>query len=217
MMTSVSAVGLVKERPGFGQSMRPGAGSIIASPVPGAYDPDPDYFFHWFRDSAVVIDAVRLLFEAGHSRGGGAPALRRLRAVQPVARRAGRSLARRGAALARRTSCPDFEKYVRPDEELAARAGRRGVRRHARESRRHARHLAVGSPAARWPAAARAGGAASGLRKLRRCTRRRCRRHCSSAISTSRAKHWRDPSFDIWEEELGPPLLHAARFRGGVE
>ena len=57
MLRSVSAVQLVKERPGFGQSIRARKGSVIASPVLGSYDPDPDYFFHWFRDSAVVIDA----------------------------------------------------------------------------------------------------------------------------------------------------------------
>ena len=66
MLTSVSACGIVKERPGFGQTVRPVAGSIVASPVPASWDPDPDYFFHWFRDSAIVIDAVRLLYEAGH-------------------------------------------------------------------------------------------------------------------------------------------------------
>ncbi|HET7131599.1 MAG TPA: glycoside hydrolase family 15 protein, partial [Gammaproteobacteria bacterium] len=65
MLRSVSARGIVKERPGFGQTVRPAAGSVVASPVLGAYDPDPDYFFHWFRDSAVVIDAIRLLHEAG--------------------------------------------------------------------------------------------------------------------------------------------------------
>jgi glucoamylase len=46
--------------------VRPVAGSIVASPVLASWDPDPDYFFHWFRDSAIVIDAVRLLYEAGH-------------------------------------------------------------------------------------------------------------------------------------------------------
>ena len=66
MLTSVSACDIVKERPGFGQTVRPVAGSIVASPVPASWDPDPDYFFHWFRDSAIVIDAVRLLYEAGH-------------------------------------------------------------------------------------------------------------------------------------------------------
>src|SRR3546814_3881483 len=39
--------------------------SIIASPVLASYDPDPDYFFHWYRDSAVVIDALRVLCEDG--------------------------------------------------------------------------------------------------------------------------------------------------------
>src|SRR5271167_2679286 len=50
-------------RPGFGHSIRPSKGSIVASPVLGAYDPEPDYFFHWYRDSALVIDALRLLSE----------------------------------------------------------------------------------------------------------------------------------------------------------
>ncbi|MDE3115016.1 MAG: hypothetical protein KGL26_05380, partial [Pseudomonadota bacterium] len=65
MLRSVSRVDLVRTRPGFGQTVRPLAGAIVASPVPGAYDPDPDYFFHWFRDSAVVIDALRLLYGSG--------------------------------------------------------------------------------------------------------------------------------------------------------
>ena len=33
MMRSVSAVGIVKDRLGFGQSVRPQKGSIVASPV----------------------------------------------------------------------------------------------------------------------------------------------------------------------------------------
>lgn len=65
MLRSVSATEIVKTRPGFGQTIRPAKGSIIASPVLASYDPDPDYFFHWFRDSAVVIDALRLLYEDG--------------------------------------------------------------------------------------------------------------------------------------------------------
>src|SRR3546814_7671953 len=60
-----SRVELVKSRPGFAQNIRPRAGSIIASPVLASYDPDPDYFFHWYRDSAVVIDALRVLCEDG--------------------------------------------------------------------------------------------------------------------------------------------------------
>src|SRR3546814_5514149 len=52
MLRSVSRVDLVKSRPGFAQNIRPRAGSIIASPVLASYDPAPDYFFHWYRDSA---------------------------------------------------------------------------------------------------------------------------------------------------------------------
>ncbi len=66
MLRSVSARDIVKERAGFAQTVRPAAGSIVASPVLAAWDPDPDYFFHWFRDSAIVIDAVRLLYESSH-------------------------------------------------------------------------------------------------------------------------------------------------------
>ena len=65
MLRSISPVGLVKERPGFGQRIRAAKGAIVASPVLASYDPDPDYFFHWYRDSAVVIDALRLLYLEG--------------------------------------------------------------------------------------------------------------------------------------------------------
>jgi glucoamylase len=65
MAPSLSPVGITKKRPGFGQTVHPVKGSIVASPVLASYDPDPDYFFHWFRDSAVVIDAVRLLLADG--------------------------------------------------------------------------------------------------------------------------------------------------------
>ena len=61
MLRAVSATGLVKERRGFGQTIRPSPGSILASPEIASYDPDPDYFFHWLRDSALVMDALRAL------------------------------------------------------------------------------------------------------------------------------------------------------------
>jgi glucoamylase len=61
----VSATHLVKERPPFRQRIVPRPGSVVASAVMGAYDPDPDYFFHWFRDSALVMDALRMLVADG--------------------------------------------------------------------------------------------------------------------------------------------------------
>ena len=54
MLRSISPVGIVKTRPGFGQTMRPLRGSIVASPGAGLLRSGPDYFFHWYRDSAVV-------------------------------------------------------------------------------------------------------------------------------------------------------------------
>jgi hypothetical protein len=42
MSGAISATHLVKERPGFGQKIIPRPGSVLASPVPAAYDPDPD-------------------------------------------------------------------------------------------------------------------------------------------------------------------------------
>ena len=61
MLRSISPVSIVKERPRFGQVIRPKPGAVVASPVLAAYDPDPDYFFHWYRDAALVMDALRLL------------------------------------------------------------------------------------------------------------------------------------------------------------
>jgi len=65
MIGAISATTLIMERPGFGQTIIPRPGSILASPVAAHYDPDPDYFFHWFRDSAIVIDALRVALGEG--------------------------------------------------------------------------------------------------------------------------------------------------------
>jgi glucoamylase len=119
MLRAISAVDLVKDRPGFGQRVVPRAGSVLASPVPAAYDPDPDYFFHWFRDSAIVIDALRVALEDGHV---DATSVERLGEFVAF----GRSL--RGldgpGLLAdgrfRDEIQPSFLQYVRPDAEIAA-------------------------------------------------------------------------------------------------
>ncbi|MGD9659410.1 MAG: glycoside hydrolase family 15 protein, partial [Methylocystis sp.] len=63
MLRAVSATGLVKHRPALGQTIRPAHGSIVASPEMAAYDPKPDYFFHWLRDSAIAADALHEAIE----------------------------------------------------------------------------------------------------------------------------------------------------------
>ncbi len=210
MLTSVSACDIVKERPGFGQTVRPVAGSIVASPVPAAYDPDPDYFFHWFRDSAIVIDAVRLLYEAGHL---GAEALTHfadfvrfslsLRALD------GRAL----VALPhwRQKVTPDFVQYLRGDDLLtvsgdAVYADTRVNPDGTLDISRWTRPQHDGSPlralaVLRWLRTLRAehgrpndtvsaGTLADAERLLR----------IDLALTAAR---WREPSWDIWEEELG--------------
>lgn len=119
MLTAVSAVGIVKDRPGFGQTIRPRPGSIIASPVLASWDPDPDYFFHWFRDSAVVIDALRVLHQSGTV---GPEALTHFRDFidfsLSLRRLEGKSLAADMSWRSR--TAPDFQQYLRSDAELAA-------------------------------------------------------------------------------------------------
>src|SRR5262249_41609139 len=65
MRSAISPIHIVKTRPGFGQTIRPKPGAIVASPALPSWDPDPDYFFHWFRDSAIIINALRVLHEDG--------------------------------------------------------------------------------------------------------------------------------------------------------
>jgi glucoamylase len=119
MLRSVSAANLVKERPGFGQRVVPQPGSVLASPVPATYDPDPDYFFHWFRDSAIVIDALRAAQAEGIEKQTGVDRLREFVDFSRSLRELdGRKLIR--DARFREKVQPSFLQYVRPDDEIAA-------------------------------------------------------------------------------------------------
>jgi glucoamylase len=205
MLRSVSAVDLIKERPGFGQTIRPVKGSIVASPVLGSYDPDPDYFFHWFRDSALVIDAVRLLYEAGHL---GREAIAhfedfvhfslKLRALD------GRELLARSDWRARVR--PDFVQFLRGDD--LARVSGDSVYADTRvnpdgtlDISRWTRPQHDGPPlraltVMRWlrtlgASPADGGGAFAEAERLLRID-----------LGLTAAL-WREPSLDIWEEELG--------------
>ncbi len=117
MLRAVSATDLVKERPGFGQRVAPRPGSVLASPVPAAYDPDPDYFFHWFRDSAIVIDALRVA--EGLEERIAVERLREFVGFNRSLRDAdGRDFIRHGCF--REKVQPSFRQYVRSDDEIAA-------------------------------------------------------------------------------------------------
>jgi glucoamylase len=119
MLRAISATDAIKERPGFGQRVVPLPGSVLASPVLAAYDSDPDYFFHWFRDAAIVIDALRVAFVEGWLKS---EALDRFREFvgfnQSLSRLDGREfLAQRNF---RDKVQPSFVQYLRSDAEIAA-------------------------------------------------------------------------------------------------
>lgn len=202
MLRSVSAGDIVKERPGFGQTMRPVKGSIIASPVPGAYDPDPDYFFHWFRDSAVVIDAIRLLFEDGVI---GEEAITHLvdfvRFSESLGTLDGRTLVTERSWRAR--VIPDFEQYVREDTELGTVHGKLVVV--------DTRVNPDGTlDISRWARPQHDGPPLRALALLGWLRGGRLPESVANEVAALLREdllftqtYWREPSYDIWEEEHG--------------
>jgi len=202
LQMSISATSVTKSRPGFGQKITAARGSIVASPVLGAYDPEPDYFFHWYRDSAIVLDALRLLYAEGAL---AAPALESFRDCVEfslaLARLDGRELV--SAAGWRSRVAPDCTRFVRPDEELA--------RVHGAAVAGETRVNPDGSiDISRWARPQHDGPALRLLAVLRwlgqpqidAATRERAAMLVQSDLAYVRA-HRREPCFDIWEEEEG--------------
>jgi glucoamylase len=202
MLRSISPVEIIKQRPGFGQTVRPRKGAIVASPIPAAYDPDPDYFFHWYRDSAVIVDALRLLRS---DRTIGAEALEHLgdfvRFSRALQRLDGRTLV--ADAGWRAAVAADFTGFLRTDADLSqahdeAIAGETRVNPDGT--------LDISS----WPRPQHDGPALRALALLRWA------RECTPAPEDAAelaalirfdldytARRWREASFDIWEEERG--------------
>jgi len=202
MLVSISPVTIVKTRPGFGQSVRAARGSVVASPVLAAYDPDPDYFFHWYRDSAVVIDALRLLFEDGTV---GDEALEYfgdfVRFSRSLQQLDGRALVT--VSSWREKAAPDFIKFLRTEADLAAVHGE-AVTGETRVNPDGT--LDISS----WPRPQHDGPALRALTLLRWSRNAAFDAGLSAELSALLrsdlsfiARHWREPSFDIWEEENG--------------
>ena len=202
MRASISPLGLVKRRPGFGHEIHPRRGAIIASPVLAAYDPEPDYFFHWYRDGAIVADALRLLHEDG-SLGATALAdfgdfvrfslsLRSLDGRELVAQPQWRGRVR-----------PDFERYVRDAAELAA--------VHGDAVAAETRVNPDGSlDISRWSRPQHDGPPLRALTLLRWLRSATFEPALAADVAQLLAgdleftrKHWREACHDIWEEELG--------------
>ncbi|MGH8219421.1 MAG: glycoside hydrolase family 15 protein [Steroidobacteraceae bacterium] len=212
MMRSISPLDVVKERAGFGQVIRPIRGAIVASPVPASYDPDPDYFFHWYRDSAVVIDALRVLVEDSEADVLAGESLRRI-ALGHFADFVAFSLGLRDLDGRTLVAAPawrgrvreDFQRFLRADTDLAKAHGAAV----AAETRVNADGtLDVSS----WPRPQHDGPALRALAVMRwlRCALARLEPAVEAAavqllrgdLAFTRAR-WREPCFDIWEEEPG--------------
>jgi len=123
---SISATGLVMHRPGFGQTVRPAAGSVLASPAVALDRGEPDYFFHWIRDSAAVMEAVRILAHAEKPSGEWTARFNEfvrfslgLRSID------GRRFL--GDAEFRAKTSPGMQQYLRSGDEIAAVHGSRAA------------------------------------------------------------------------------------------
>ena len=219
LLTCISPLGIIKHRPGFGQTISPKAGSVVASAVLASYDPDPDYFFHWYRDSAIVMDALRLVLAAGS-----VAAEARTRFAEFVdfslslAPLDGRTLV--AAPEWRRHVQPDFARFLRTEADLASVHGD-AVYADTRvnadgsldiSSWARPQHDGIASRALtllRWSrqvttAHATPGTTAEGeaLARLLRADLAYVRRYAC------------EPCYDIWEEELGQ---HYYTLRVGAE
>lgn len=124
---AISATHLVRRRAPFGQVVVPATGSVLASPEIADWDPEPDYFFHWMRDSAIVMRAVAGLMAdaadaAERDRWRGhfedfahfSLALSRLDGAALLETSDHRAVTRRG-----------YRQFLRPDRELRGLAGDR--------------------------------------------------------------------------------------------
>jgi glucoamylase len=214
MFGAISASHLVKERRGFGQTIRPLPGSVLASTSLGSWDPDPDYFFHWLRDSAIVIDALRHVIVEGSAAGEGLSRFKEFVAFSLSLNRLDGSVFLRKSGDFRKNMDPWFLPFVRDDDELRAISGDR----------------VLGEPRfnpdatldiSKWSRPQHDGPAARALVLMRfwsldaldPATRAAMRMLIETDLNFVLA-HWREPSFDIWEEEQGQHyytrLLHHA-------
>jgi glucoamylase len=204
MRSAVSPTAIIKTRPGFGQTIKPKPGSIVASPVLAAWDPDPDYFFHWFRDSAIVIDALRVLHQDGTA---GPEALTDFRDFigfsLSLHRLDGRPLVEDKSWRAR--TIADFQQYLRSDAELSGVTPETVVA----ETRVNPDGTLDIS---RWSRPQHDGPALRILVVLRWLMQRialddDCRRLAALLLHSDIdfiLAHWDEPDFDMWEEEKGP-------------
>jgi len=185
LLRSISSP-VVKERPGFGQTIIPARGSIVASPIPASYDPDPDYFFHWFRDSAAVMEALALVRDA-------VPDARRLfEQFVDFSLGLNRLDGRKMPPDWRAATTPDFARFLRQDIESV----------HGDALAADTRVNADGTlDITDWPRPQHDGPALRALLRwgpVRQAEIALLKQDLHFVLT-----HARQPCFDIWEEEMG--------------
>jgi glucoamylase len=121
MEHAISATTLIRRRESFGQVVVPAKGSVLASRSIANWDPEPDYFFHWLRDSAIVMRGVADLMADSI----GAERARWRRHFEDFVDFSLRLSELDGAAAAdhRATTQREFRKFLRPHAEIAALSG----------------------------------------------------------------------------------------------
>jgi glucoamylase len=201
LMRSVSPQS-VKFRAGFGQAIAAKKGSVVASPVLADYDPEPDYFFHWYRDSAVVMNALHVLASDPTINVDAAAHFSDFVHFSLSLRELdGRGVVR--ASAWRDRVAPDYRKFLRTDQDLSAAHGEAL----AGETRVNADGtLDISS----WPRPQNDGPALRAICLLRWISTARFDARFEDALTMLlRAdlrftlRHWRESCFDIWEEEKG--------------
>ena len=220
MLSAISATHLVKQRPGFGQTIRPARGSILASTAIGSWDPDPDYFFHWLRDSARVVDALRHVIAEGACAGEGLSRCKEFVAFSLSLNRLDGTGFLRLAGDFRKNTEPFFLQFVRDDSDLRKITGDR----------------VLGEPRfnpdasldiSKWSRPQHDGPASRALALIRLWPLDAFddadRAPMRALILTDLGfilRYWREPCFDIWEEELGhhyyTRLIHHAALADGA-
>lgn len=203
LLRCVSAVDLACERRGFGQRIVPAKGSVLAARQVAFYDPDPDYFFHWLRDSALIMDAVRILLNDRRRSGEVAAKFGDFLRFSLRLRELNGCELLRGNDFRRRVD-PALLDYVRADSELQQIKGEHTLA--------EARFNPDGTPdIIRWPRPQNDGPALRALTVLRYRETEPARNPDVRALMGAllsgdlayTARHRTTPSFDIWEEELG--------------
>jgi glucoamylase len=120
MAEAVSATHLIKRRAVFGQTIQPAKGSVLAAFASAYTETEPDYFFHWLRDSAAVMDAGLLLTRWGIEADAWKTRLADFVGFSlATTKLSGARFLAQTPDLEERTH-PEYRQYIRPREDLAA-------------------------------------------------------------------------------------------------